>query len=43
VLVLQIPRDSRIAEALAAAPPAAGTAAAAVVEHGPVDAARYGW
>jgi hypothetical protein len=37
VLVLQIPRDSPLAEALAATPPAAVAVGEAVVEHGPVD------
>jgi hypothetical protein len=38
-LILQIPRDSPLAEALAATPPAAVVAGEAVVEHGPVDEA----
>jgi hypothetical protein len=37
VLVLQIPRGSPLADALAAAPPAAVADGEAVVEHGPVD------
>lgn len=37
VLVLQIPRDSPLAGALAAEPPAAVAAGEAIVEHGPVD------
>lgn len=37
LLVLQIPRDSPLAEAVAATPPAAVAVGDAVVEHGPVD------
>jgi hypothetical protein len=37
VLVLQIPRGSPLADALAAAPPAGVASGEAVVEHGPVD------
>jgi hypothetical protein len=37
VLVLQIPQGSPLADALAAAPPAAVVAGNAIVEHGPVD------
>lgn len=37
-LILQIPRGSSLAEALAATPPAAVAAGEAIVEHGPVDA-----
>ncbi len=37
VLILQIPRDTALAEALAATPPAAVAAGEAIVEHGPVD------
>ena len=37
VLVLQIPQGSPLADAIAAAPPAAVVAGNAIVEHGPVD------